>query len=124
MTKRIIVNKKKQYTLLYTILTISLLIFCVEVKAQPICGDWCCSTDFGSFTFTVNFEGSRINKLIFEVVDWECGNTSGSFTTTIEWPEPNGWPISDDQFYIDRVYQGEGWIVSGTFNQEGTEASG
>jgi hypothetical protein len=96
----------------------------IQLKAQPVSGDWSCPTDFGNFTFTVNSEGTRINKLIFEVVNWECGNTSGSFTTTIEWPEPNGWSISNDQFYIDRVISGEGWIVSGTFIQAGTEASG
>jgi len=124
MTGIIIVYTKYLLKVFCTMLIISLLSVCGRLTAQPIGGDWSCSTDFGNFTFTVNSEGTRINKLIFEATNWQCGNTSGSFTTTIEWPEPNGWSITDNQFHIDRVSSGEGWIVSGTFNQTGTEASG
>jgi len=95
-----------------------------RIDAQPQSGDWKAQTDFGELVFTVNSDGTKINKLIIDVQNWSCGNVSGSWTITVTFTDPNaGWPITNDQFNIEVNTSSETWIITGTF-QSRYEASG
>ena len=100
-----------------------------RIDAQPRSGDWRVPTNFGELGFTVNPDGTKITKIIFDCRSWSCGPVSGSWTTTIYWVDPTaGWPISNGQFTI--INSGSlgslptVWTANGTFTQAGDQASG
>jgi Secretion system C-terminal sorting domain len=99
------------------------------VHAQPASGDWKAPTSFGELGFTVNPDGTKITKIIFDVRNWSCGPISGSWTTTSYWIDPAaGWVISNGQFTIIRSGTTGSlstiWTVNGTFDGTGQKASG
>jgi hypothetical protein len=92
------------------------------IYSQPRSGDWTVPTEFGEFVFTVNVDGTQITKLITSYTDWQCGSVIKNGDITIQKDPP--WSISDNQFTIGYSYPNDEMTITGTFNQEGDEASG
>lgn len=90
--------------------------------AQPQSGEWIATTGFGEFAMTVDSTGERINKIRVTFQSFTCSNvTLGG--TIISSRNP-GWPITNNQFSIDRDFGSAQVNIAGTFSQSGQEASG
>jgi hypothetical protein len=61
---------------------------------SPMSGDWHADTPFGSFSFTVDPNGTTITTAVFQVSNWTCGGT----TLTTQVQSLSQWPITDGHF--------------------------
>ena len=96
-----------------------------QIKAQSISGDWKAVTDFGEFIITVNSEGTYITKLVTTFSSFSCGGVTQNGTVSSQ--VSPGWPISNNQFTIEKSINPTGTItmsLNGTFIEAGAQASG
>jgi hypothetical protein len=93
---------------------------------QPIVsGSWSATAGFGSFTFEVS-GGTSITEISYSFSGFSCGGVTTSGTVTVG--SGSGWSITNRSFTIvnsiSPIGGTEVMTITGTFADNGTEASG
>lgn len=86
--------------------------------SPPKAGDWTASVTFGTLEFTVNDNSTYVTKIKLTFNGWK--GRSGSVSTS----KDPGWAISNRYFKAQTSILGDQWTIEGTFETNGTKASG